>query len=480
MAGLGLGVGRGLIAGAAAMTRAARAAFIAISSSPLFAALAARLPRVHPAAAAAAAGLGIAFIWGGGQLLSNYSPARTALNAARAEAERENNALTAALITRQAQTLEVTRGESLALTLARANIPWTDINPAVEAVSNVYDPRHMREGQSIDIYSEPSGDESQLTGLAFRADPGSSIIVNRSIDGVFHARQIQTPWRMETAHIVAKISGSLYQSAIEAGATEREVAAISNVFAYDIDFQRDVFPGDTFELLFERYFDDDGRTIKTGDLNYVALATRRGPRAYYFFRAPGEKDGAWYDLSGHSARKFLMKTPIDGARLSSTFGMRMHPILGYSRMHKGVDFAARPGTPIHAAGDGVVVRAGWFGTYGNYLRIKHGDSYDTAYAHLSSFANGLHAGEHVSQGEVVGYVGTTGNSTGPHLHYEVLKNNTQINPMNLNFATGRNLDGKTLDAFKIERDRIDALRGGGASLVAAATATTTSLRGGLE
>jgi len=429
---------------------------------------------------AAVAGIGVAGLWTQNQFLSPEAGARAALARARAAEAPETAALTHALVTREQETLEVARGESLALVLARANIPWADITPSVEAVSAVFDPRHMREGQQVKIFYEPSGDDEQLTGLAFRADPGSSIVVNRSIDGAFHAREIQTPWKLEMMHVDAKISGSLYQSAIEAGATEKEVAAISNVFSYDIDFQRDVFPGDTFELLFERYTDDDGRTIRTGDLNYVALTTRRGPRAYYFFRAPGETDGAWYDASGHSARKFLMKTPIDGARLTSSFGMRMHPILGYSRMHKGVDFAARTGTPIRAAGDGVIVRSSWFGSYGNYVRIHHSDDYDTAYAHMSAFAQGIHPGVHVSQGTVIGYVGATGSATGPHLHYEVLRYNSQINPMNLNFATGRNLDGKTLEAFKTERDRIDALRAGEAPLVAAASVGAAELRGGLE
>jgi murein DD-endopeptidase MepM/ murein hydrolase activator NlpD len=370
--------------------------------------------------------------------------------------------------------------------LARAGVPWQQINPAVEAVSAVFNPRRMRTGQEIEIFYEPQDSGARLTGLAFRADPGAAVTVSRTADGVYRAREIQTPWRVETAHVNAKIAGSLYQSAIESGATEREVQAISSVFSYDIDFQRDVFPGDAFELVFERYYDEDGRTIRTGDLYFISLNTRRGPRAYYYFRDPGQKTGSWYDHSGKSARKFLMKTPIDGARLSSSFGMRRHPILGYSKMHKGTDFAARSGTPIRAAGDGVIARAGWFGGYGNYIRIKHGNSYDTAYGHMSRFASGIRSGARVSQGQIIGYVGTTGNSTGPHLHYEVLKGNNQVNPMKLNFATGSNLDGKRLAAFKAERDRIDALRAGGgesAPLVASAAGASglgADLRGGLE
>ena len=345
----------------------------------------------------------------------------------------------------------------------------------------------MRPGQEIDVYYETQDDDvPHLTGLAFRADPGAAITVDVSADGLYHAREIQTPWQVETTHVVARIDGSLYQSAMNAGATEQVVAEISNVFAYDVDFQRDIFPGDAFELVFDRYFDEDGRTIKTTDLCFISLNTRKGPRSYYFFKAPGDADGSWYDQNGRSAKKFLMKTPIDGARLSSSFGMRLHPILGYSRMHKGVDFAARTGTPIRAAGDGVILRDGWFGTYGNYVRIRHGDSYDTAYAHLSRFAAGIRPGARVTQGQVIGYVGATGAATGPHLHYEVLRFNAQVNPMKLNFATGRNLDGKILEAFDAERDRIDALRAsqpGGTPMMTAAAAPTgvgADLRGGLE
>ncbi len=408
--------------------------------------------------------------------------------AERKQADRaeESEAFTRALVDRQEETLEVARGESLALVLARAGLSWDEINPAVAAVQEVFNTRTMRPGQAIEIFYEPADSGVKLTGLAFRANPGAAVTLSRNADGMFFAREIETPWRVETAHINAKIAGSLYQSVLEAGATEREVQEISKVFSYDIDFQRDVFPGDPFEVVFERYFDEDGRTIRSGGMYFISLNTRRGPRAYYYFKTPAEKDGAWYDANGKSARKFLMKTPIDGARLSSSFGMRLHPILGYSKMHKGTDFAARSGTPVRAAGDGVVGRAGWFGTYGNYVRIKHGNGYDTAYAHLSRFAAGVRNGSRVSQGQVIGYVGSTGNSTGPHLHYEVLLHNNAVNPMRLKFATGRNLDGATLKAFMAERNRIDTLRAGGpvsAPLVASAAGASgvaADLRGGLE
>jgi murein DD-endopeptidase MepM/ murein hydrolase activator NlpD len=266
------------------------------------------------------------------------------------------------------------------------------------------------------------------------------------------------PVTFENAHISAQVETSLYASALKLGATSREIEALADAFSYDVDFQRDVRAGDHFELVFERYYDDEGNTVRTGDLLFVALESRRGPRAFYAFLAPGDSRVDWYDADGKSARRFLMRTPINGARLSSGFGMRRHPILGYSRMHRGTDFAAPTGTPILAAGEGVVVRAGPNGSYGNYVRIRHGDGYETSYAHMSRFARGLRAGTRVRQGQIIGYVGSTGRSTGPHLHYEVMRRGAQVNPMTLRVANGRNLEGRALELFQIERQRIDTLR----------------------
>ncbi|MEZ6024435.1 MAG: peptidoglycan DD-metalloendopeptidase family protein, partial [Hyphomonadaceae bacterium] len=281
---------------------------------------------------------------------------------------------------------------------------------------------------------------------------------NRTTAGDFAAREVLMPLTFEIARISAPVETSLYASALELGATDREVAALADAFSYDVDFQRDVRTGDHFELVFERFYDDEGNTVRTGELLFVSLESRRGSRAFYQFLAPGDAHPDWYDAEGKSARRFLMKTPINGARLSSGFGMRRHPILGYSRMHRGTDFAAPIGTPILAAGDGTVIRAGPFSSFGNYVRIRHGDSYETAYAHMSRFARGIRAGARVRQGQVIGYVGTTGRSTGPHLHYEVFRRGAQVNPMSLRVPTGRNLTGRALELFEIERQRIDTLR----------------------
>jgi murein DD-endopeptidase MepM/ murein hydrolase activator NlpD len=449
--------------------------------------LAPRLPKrwliaVAGVAATAVVGLGGMWIYHAG-----FAPdpnARAAIDAAARRAEHE--AFTAALDQREERTLQVARGESLALVLSRAEARWDEIGPMVSAVSAVYDPRRLRPGQDIQVYVEPDGDKVRLTGLAFRADPGAAITVGRNIGGQFWAKEVITPWSLETSHFTSPIAGSLYQTALNGGATEKEVAVISDVLSYDVDFQRDVFAGDSFEMLFDRYYDEDGRTIRTGDLYFIALDTRRGPKAYYFFDGPNDTEGAWYDKDGKSAKKFLMKTPIDGARMSSTYGVRVHPVLGYSMMHRGTDFAAGAGTPIRAAGDGKVVRAGPFGSFGNYIRLRHANGYDTAYAHMSRFAAGMKPGASVRQGQVIGYVGATGRVTGPHLHYEVLVKNAQVNPATLKLQTGRNLSGQELALFQIERERIDALRAkpeAVAPMMASAGASaagSVELRGGLE
>ena len=409
-------------------------------------------------AAAFVVGLGLA--WNAG-LFNGAANAAAAENEALREAaarRAEHVAFTEVYLQHETREFRVGSGETLAGLLTRAGASSSETNAALSSITGVYNPRRLRPGQSINLYFQRNGADAQLTGIAFRSEPGASVTANRTTSGGFEAREVQMPLTFEIARIAAPVETSLYASALNLGATDREVAALADAFAYDIDFQRDVRAGDNFELVFERFYDDEGNTVRTGDLLFVALDSRRGPRAFYQFMAPGDARSDWYDAEGKSARRFLMKTPINGARLSSGYGMRRHPILGYSRMHRGTDFAAPTGTPILAAGDGTVVRAGPFSSFGNYVRIRHANGYETAYAHMSRFARGMRAGARVRQGQVIGYVGTTGRSTGPHLHYEVMRRGQQVNPMTLRVANGRNLSGRALELFMIERERIDTLR----------------------
>lgn len=409
---------------------------------------------------AAAAALGLGFAWQAGLFSGSSDAAATEVATIREEAARraEHLAFTEVYLAHEERELRVANGETLAGLLARAGASSDETNAALASIADVYNPRRLRPGQQVSLFFDHRGGGARLTGVAFRSEPGASVTANRTRAGSFAAREVLMPVTFEIARIAAPVETSLYASALALGATDREVAALADAFAYDVDFQRDVRPGDDFEIVFERYYDDEGNTVRTGNMLFVSLESGRGSRAFYSFIAPGDSRPDWYDAEGRSARRFLMKTPINGARLSSGYGMRRHPILGYSRMHQGTDFAAPTGTPILAAGDGTIARAGPYGGYGNYVRIRHANGYETAYAHMSRFARGMRAGARVRQGQVIGYVGTTGRSTGPHLHYEVLLRGRQMNPMTLRVATGRNLEGRALELFMIERERIDTLR----------------------
>lgn len=404
---------------------------------------------------AGALGLGMGLAWNTGLFGGGSAAAAAQTAQIREEAARraEHLAFTEAYLDHETREMRVASGETLAGLLVRAGASRDETNAALASLNGVYDPRRLRPGQSVSLFFS----DARLTGVAFRSEPGASVTANRTTAG-FAAREVLMPLTFENARIAAQVETSLYATALSLGATDREIAALADAFSYDVDFQRDVRPGDDFELVFERYYDDEGNTVRTGDLLFVALETRRGQRNFYSFLAPGDARPDWYDAEGKSARRFLMRTPINGARLSSGFGMRRHPILGYSRMHRGTDFAAPIGTPILAAGEGTVVRAGPFSSYGNYVRIRHANGYETAYAHMSRFARGIRAGSRVRQGQIIGYVGNTGRSTGPHLHYEVMRRGQQINPINLQVANGRNLTGRALELFNIERQRIDTLR----------------------
>ena len=399
-------------------------------------------------------------LWAFGGALGAMSPEQRLRLVAEAEASsvrNEHDAFTGDAGVREDRSIQIARGETLGSALIRAGADQGDVTRVLAGVDGVFDTRRLRPDQPIDVYFESAGAEAQLVGVAFRSEPGAAVSVNRTFDGQFKARQVLMPLTFEIMRVASTVDKSLYESANDLGATDGLINQFADTFAYDVDFQRDIHPGDAFELVFERFRDDEGRTVKAGDLLFVALDVRGALKSFYRYK---RRDGAidWYDDSGSTARKFLMKTPINGARLSSGFGFRQHPILGYTLLHKGTDFAAPIGTPIMAAGDGVIERAGGFGTYGNYVRIRHSDGYETAYAHMSRFGRGIRAGARVNQQQVIGYVGVTGRSTGPHVHYEVLFNGQQINPMRLKVPTGRNLDGADLAAFKVERSRIDTLR----------------------
>ena len=369
--------------------------------------------------------------------------------------------------------IRISRGENFVDALKRAGVRRADSNDAAYAFGKLYNLRRLRPGQEFaltlgwpnqtlfQLAAEGSEPEARLLGLEFRIDAENKISMKRNRAGEFDAEKSVIPLTTRTMAIAGVIDGSLYESAKAVGAPDEVIADLADAFSYDVDFQREIFGGDEFEAIFEVRFDDQGRMVGAGDILFARLNWRGRQREKGYYRFASSSDGArgdYYDATGTGAKRLLMKTPIDGARLSSGFGSRRHPILGYRRAHKGVDFAAPRGTPIKAAGDGVIERANRYGSFGNYVRIRHANGYKTAYAHLKGFARGMRSGKRVRQGDIIGYVGTTGRSTGPHLHYEVHLNGTAINPQKLKIATTKKLKGADLDRFRAQRNFLNAMR----------------------
>jgi murein DD-endopeptidase MepM/ murein hydrolase activator NlpD len=338
----------------------------------------------------------------------------------------------------------------------RAGVGPAEAALAVQMLSKAMDTVHIKAGLLIETAiakprTGPADGETRLIGLSLRTGPASAITISRSFDGALRLRELDEKLRDETAVADGAIQGSLYESAEHIGATPQITAKVAELFAHKIDFQRDLQPGDAFRLVFDRKVTEAGRTVEAGDLQYAEI---HGVKFYRFARG---NDVEYFDELGKNIKGFLLKTPVDGAHITSLFGMRKHPILGYTRAHEGIDFGAGWGTPILAAGDGVVAQAGPWGGYGNWLRIRHSEGWDTGYGHISRYAAGIHPGVHVHQGQVVAYVGATGLATGPHLHYEIWKNGQRVNPMSVKVPQGSALAGADLSRFEGEKARIDSL-----------------------
>lgn len=360
------------------------------------------------------------------------------------------------------QVLEVKQGDTLMGLLVNAGVPRAEAHNAITALEEVFTPRELMPGQEIrlNLAVEParfSRPVPQLVGLSLQPSVERNVMVTRGLDGGFTAEAIERPLSVQIAFSGSTIDSSLFEAAQASALPPPVLSELIRAFSYDVDFQRDLQPDDRYEVLYERLEDEDGNLARTGDVLYASLNLSGKTIGIYRYT---DRDGFtdFYDGEGHSLRKALLRTPIDGARISSGFGMRKHPILGYSKMHKGMDFAAPSGTPIFAAGNGTIAKIGRNGGYGNYIRIKHANGYSTAYAHMSKFAKGLKQGSRVHQGDVIGYVGTTGRSTGPHLHYEVLVSDKQVNPNSIKLPTGQTLTGKEYDQFLVRKAEIDALR----------------------
>lgn len=344
--------------------------------------------------------------------------------------------------------LKIGPGQTVAGVLQDAGLNGAEVYRIVKEMSTEYDPRSVKAGQVLAVSFEQNPDDGiSLGSLNMKLGSAQELVITKDDHERFSAEINEKEIVLRQRAVKADIESSLYGSAARAGIPASIVAEMIRIYSYEVDFQRDLRRGDRVELLYEVYETEDGDFARYGNILHANLMVKGQEIPVYRFEKPdGQHD--YYHKNGLNLRRTLMQTPIDGARISSGYGMRRHPVLGYNKMHKGIDFAAPRGTPIFAAGDGVIDKIGRNGGYGNYIRIKHNGTLQTAYAHLHRFAKRMKKGTRVKQGQVIGYVGSTGRSTGPHLHFEVIKNGKQTNPKNIKSSAREKLAGKNLRAFK--------------------------------
>jgi murein DD-endopeptidase MepM/ murein hydrolase activator NlpD len=308
-------------------------------------------------------------------------------------------------------------------------------------------------GRKLNLIIKKLADGSNtIVNLVYPLNNTTSIEIRKSQNNFVINENILQLYKREVV-IKNIIKNNLYSSAINAGIEPNIIIEFARIFGFEVDFQRDIRKGDWFEILYERFEDDNNKVRDTGKIIYASMFVNGNEINLYNFKYNNIED--YYNISGKSITKSLMKTPINGARLSSSFGMRKHPILGYNKMHRGTDFAAPSGTPIMASGSGTVTRARWCGGGGNCVKIKHNSTYETIYAHMKAFAKGIREGRKVKQGQIIGYVGSTGLSTGPHLHYEVIVNGKKVNSQKLKLPSGKILKGEERKQFELDRIKID-------------------------
>ena len=350
--------------------------------------------------------------------------------------------------------IKIKSGDSIQRILLKEGIPQSEINKIYSKIIKKYDLRKIQEGQAITIVFD-SNNKKNISRLSFALDNLSTAHLYANQDD-YDIKIIKK--NLEKKNFLAKgvITNSLYNSASKAGVDPEIIIEFARIFGFEIDFQRDIRENDEYKIFYERYEDDEGEVHNNGNVLFAYMKNDGKEISLYRYTDKNKVTG-YYTSDGKSIERALMKTPINGARLSSTFGFRRHPILGYNKLHQGTDFAAPTGTPIMASGSGVVERASWFGAYGKFIMIRHNSTYKTAYAHLSGFAKGIRSGSRVQQGQVIGYVGSTGRSTGPHLHYEVLVNGKRVNSQKLNLPSGKNLVGAEKEDFENIKKNIDKL-----------------------
>jgi murein DD-endopeptidase MepM/ murein hydrolase activator NlpD len=352
---------------------------------------------------------------------------------------------------------EIKSGESIQKILQKLKIKNNEIQLVINHFKKYGNPNQLLVGNRIDIVVKEnlSKKDNSIVKFSIPITKSTTIEIIRDEEDKITSKKIIT--KLYKRKILAEniIIKNLYSSAIKAKINPDTIIEFARIFGFEIDFQRDIRKNDYFKIVYDKFFDENGEFVKSGPIFYAHMSVNG--REITLYKFGNDKNYGYFDINGKSVEKALMKTPINGARLSSSFGMRKHPILGFTKMHKGTDFAAKSGTPIMASGSGTIVSAKWCGGGGNCIKIKHNSTYATIYAHMKSFARGIKKSKKVKQGQIIGYVGSTGMSTGPHLHYEVLINGKKVNSQKLKLPSGKVLKDNERKMFEIHRIKTDVL-----------------------
>ena len=350
---------------------------------------------------------------------------------------------------------KISSGETFNSILEQYSINQSEISQIKKLISKKINLNKLNTNHKIEFTMDQTN--NLVKEFVFKISNKEKIYLTRNIEtNDFNQKTLVTKLKKNILYKENKILKSLYASATDKKIPASIIVEFARVYGFQVDFQRDIRKHDSFQIMYEVFIDDNGKEIESGEILFANLNLSGEDNSLYYFDSKGSE--GHYDKNGKSVRKALMKTPINGARLSSPFGMRKHPIDGFNKMHRGTDFAAPMGTPIMASGDGLIKKAGWCGGGGNCVVIKHNSTYKTVYAHMSKFASGIRSGVRVKQGQTIGFVGSTGKSTGPHLHYEVIVNGKKINSQTLKLPSGKVLKGQERKIFETKKIKLDVLK----------------------
>ncbi|HIF61816.1 MAG TPA: M23 family metallopeptidase [Candidatus Pelagibacter sp.] len=348
-------------------------------------------------------------------------------------------------------------GDSIQKILKELKIKNNEIGNIINQYGKYAKPNELLVGNIIELVvkKNTSGKDHSISKFSVPVSKSITIEITKNEEGKIESRKIVTKLYKKKTLSESIIKNNLYTSAIDSGVNPDTIIEFARIFGFEIDFQRDIRKNDYFKIVYDKYFDGNGQFVESGSIQFAYMSVNG--REFTFYKFGSDKDFGYFSANGKSVEKALMKTPINGARLSSSFGKRKHPILGFTKKHYGTDFAAKSGTPIMASGSGTIISAKWCGGGGNCIKIKHNSTYQTVYAHMKSFARGMKKGKKIRQGQIIGYVGSTGMSTGPHLHYEVIENGKRINSQTLRLPSGKVLKGEERKLFEIHRIKTDVL-----------------------